>query len=185
VRVIQPTTRRRLAPAAWAASLPVVLALSGCAAYHVGTESLYPSHIETVYVPVFESDSFRRDFGERLTEAVIREIELKTPYKVVSSPNADSVLTAHILDEGKLVVAEDYYDDPRQVQVNLHVQVDWIDRRGQMLRSSQPIDVPSCDTIVAGSSDLTAEMGQTVVTAQQQAIQRTAEQIVSMMETPW
>jgi len=162
-----------------------MLSLAGCVGYQIGNRSLYPAHIETVYVPTFDTSSFRRDYGERLTEAVIKEIELKTPYKVVNSPNADSVLTARVLSEGKLVVAENRFDDPRQAQVNLQVQVDWIDRRGQMLRSGQPIDLPSAGAVVTGASDMTPEMGQTVVTAQQKAIERTAEQIVAMMEAPW
>ena len=39
--------------------------------------------VSTVYVPMIESGSYRRDLGERLTEAVAKQIELKTPYKVV------------------------------------------------------------------------------------------------------
>ena len=66
--------------------------LAGCATYQVGSESLYAPDIATVYVPMIESDSYRRDLGERLTEAVIKEIELKTPYKVVGTPDADSIL---------------------------------------------------------------------------------------------
>ena len=166
-------------------ALLVALTLSGCAGYQIGNRSLYPAHIETVYVPTFDTSSFRRDFGERLTEAVIKEIELKTPYKVVNSPNADSVLTAHVISEDKRVVALDTFDDPRQIQVNMKVQVDWIDRRGQMIRSSEALALPPEAAVVAGSADLTPETGQTVATAQQQAIGRTAEQIVAMMEAPW
>ena len=68
----------------------------GCVGYRIGTESLYPCNIHTVYVPVFESDSFRRYLGERLTEAVIKEIELKTPYKVTGDSEADSILSGRI-----------------------------------------------------------------------------------------
>jgi len=38
---------------------------------------------------------------------------------------------------------------------------------------------------VSGTSALFPEIGQSVVTAQQQAIQRAAQQIVGMMESPW
>ena len=161
------------------------LILSGCAGYQIGNRSLYPTHIETVYVPTFDTSSFRRDFGERLTEAVIKEIELKTPYKVVGTPNADSVLTAHVASEGKRVVAENRYDDPRQVQIDMKVEVNWIDRRGQMIRPGGAIALPPAALLVAGSADMTAEVGQSVASTQQQAIQRVAEQIVAMMEAPW
>src|SRR6267154_4235436 len=75
----------------------LLLALSGCAGYHVGTAGLFPSYIHTVFVPMFESDSFRRDLGEQLTEAVCKEIESRGPFKVVGTPNADSVLTGRIV----------------------------------------------------------------------------------------
>jgi hypothetical protein len=172
----------------WAGLAAVGLAaltLGGGAGYQIGNRSLYPTHIETVYVPTIDCGSFRRDFGERLTEAIVKEIELKTPYKVVDTPNADSVLTAYIPTEGKQVVAQNRYDDPRQVQVSLKVQVTWTDRRGQMLRPAGAVALPTDSAVVTASSDLTAEMGQSVVTAQQQAIQRAAEQIVGMMEAPW
>ena len=52
---------------------------------------------------MFESVSFRRDLGERLTEAVMKQIEEKTPYKVVSDPNADSMLSGRIAQESKRV----------------------------------------------------------------------------------
>ena len=45
--------------------LVLALAPAGCACYRFGAATLYPPDIHTVYVPVFESDSFRRGLGER------------------------------------------------------------------------------------------------------------------------
>ena len=106
---------------------------SGCATYQIGTRSLYRPDIKTVYVPMFEADTFRRGLGERLTEAVAKEIELKTPYKVVHRPNADSVLSARISSEAKRVVTEQANDIPRNIETDLAVQVNWYDRRGEYL----------------------------------------------------
>jgi hypothetical protein len=185
VLAIPQTRRFEHSTISLAIVLPVVLALSGCVGYQIGNQSLYPAHIRTVYVPTFDTSSFRRDFGERLTEAVIKEIELKTPYKVVNTPDADSALTAYIVNEGKQVVAKDRYNDPRQVAVNMAIQVNWIDRRGQMIGPGGAVSLPPDAAMVTGSADMTAEVGQSVATTQQQAIHRTAEQIVAMMEAPW
>src|ERR1700753_3701974 len=87
--------------------------LSGCIGYQVGTASLYAPDIATVYVPMIESDSYRRDLGERLTEAVCKEIELKTPYKVVSTPDADSVLSIHLTRDKRTALIRNAFDDPR------------------------------------------------------------------------
>lgn len=161
------------------------VALTGCIGYQIGNQTLYPAHIRTVYVPTFDSASFRRNLGERLTEAVVKEIELKTPYKVVATPNADSVLTGSIVAEAKRVVAENRYDDPRQVEIRMQVQVNWIDRQGAALCPGGAVPLPPAALDVAGAADMTPEMGHSVATTQQEAIQRLAEQIVAMMETPW
>ena len=182
-----PTNRHGgTGPATVVASCIILLVfLCGCAGYQIGAQSLYPAHIRTVYVPMIDSSSFRRNLGERLTEAVMKEIELKTPYKVVGNPNADSVLTAHIIGDTKRLVVENRSGDPREVQVNLAVEVSWIDRRGNVLRRAEPIPLPVEVTDVGGSANLIPEVGQSVATAHQQAIGRLAEQIVALMEAPW
>jgi hypothetical protein len=159
--------------------------LGGCAGYHVGSDSLYPTGIRTVYVPMFESTSFRRNLGEWLTEAVVKEIELKTPYKVVSTPDADTILTGRIVGDTKHVVVENRFDDPRGIEVNLQVEVSWIDRAGNVIRQSGAIPLPPPPARVSTTANVVPEVGQSVATAQQQAIQRAAEQIVAMMEAPW
>ena len=92
---------------------------AGCAAYHVGTQSLYAPDVATVYVPMIESDSYRRDLGERLTEAVVKEIELKTPYKVVGTPAADSILQIRLLGDTRKTLAQNRFDDPRVSESDL------------------------------------------------------------------
>ncbi len=168
-----------LAAVLFAASLP------GCAGYRIGNDSLYPADIHTVYVPVFSSNSFRRHLGERLTEAVIKEIELKTPYKVVGTSNADSILSGRITGETKRVIVENRFDEPREVEVNLQIQVQWLDRQSNRLREMEPVPLPPELVTISESATLIPEVGQSIAVAHQQAIQRLAEQIVSMMEAPW
>ncbi len=179
-------SRRRAAPLGSLALAAVALALfGGCAGYRVGAASLYPPDIQTVYVPIFESESYRRNLGERLTEAVIKEIQLKTPYKVVGTPQADSVLTGKILGDTKRVVVEDTNDQPRETDVNLVVQVSWLDRRGNLVAGQRNVPIPPSVVELGQSGVLIPEYGQSGATAQQQAIQRLARQIVALMETPW
>ncbi len=169
--------------------LPFALALvtfaTGCAAYQIGTRSLYRPDIRTVYVPMFESDSLRRNLGERLTEAVAKEIELKTPYKVVHRPDADSVLSARITSETKRVVAEQLNDMPRNIETDLAVKVNWYDRRGEYLMQDTSFNFSPVAFSANQNADFTPEAGQSVATAHQEAIQRLAEQIVSQMESRW
>jgi hypothetical protein len=160
--------------------------LSGCARYQIGNQSLYPAHIHTVYVSMFENSSFRRNLGERLTEAVQKEIELKTPYKVVSDrAAADSVLIGRLTNDNKYVLVPSPNGGPRESQVVFQVKVNWQDRTGKAIRDAAPIPWEASAVLVSGNSTLIPEIGQSTATAQQQAIQRVAVQIVALMEAPW
>jgi len=161
------------------------LFLTGCAGYQIGNQSLYPLEIRTVYVPMFESASFRRNLGERLTEAVVKEIETRTPYKVVNNPNADSVLTGRILGDTKRVLVPALTGDAREVQVGMRVEVSWTDRKGRMLRPADYVPCPTEITDVSGTADVVPEVGQSIAVAQQDAICKMAQQIVGLMEKPW
>jgi len=165
--------------------LAVVFFLGGCAGYMVGPDSLYPQHIHTVYVPIFESDSLRRQLGERLTEAVMKQIELQTPYKVVGTPDADSTLQGRIIAEGKHVQIENRWDEPREILYRFQIQVRWVDYRGQVLREQTIVPSAETEVLLAGTSLLVPEQGHSVAVAQQKAIERLARQIVGMMEAPW
>ena len=134
---------------------------------------------------MFTSNSFRRNLGERLTEAVVKQIEAKTPYKVVNDPNADSVLSGRIVGETKQVLVPDLTGDARESEINMRVEVTWIDNKGGMLRAPGSLPCPSEIADVGGTTDVVPEVGQSIATAQQQAICRMAEQIVGLMEKPW
>lgn len=158
----------------------------GCSGYQVGTNSLYHTDIKTVYVPIFQSDSFRQSMGERLTEAVVKRIEQRTPYKVVHRANgADSVLSGRLTNESQSVTLVDDYAGTRQKKIDLTVYVQWKDRRGNSLRTMNPIAWNDSPVDITTSSDMVAEMGHSYATASQDAIDKMADQIVDMMQKPW
>lgn len=163
----------------------LLVSLSGCASYRMGNETLYAPDVQTVYVPMIESDSFRRDLGERLTEAVVKEIELKTPFKVVGTPDADSILSARLVSANKRVTVENRNDDPRAIEVNTMAEVTWLNRRREPLRAPSVVPLPPELLSINQTATLITEAGQTIATSQQQALERLAQQIVSTMEEPW
>ena len=164
--------------------LAISLAPCGCAGFRWGAGSLYRPDIRTVHVPVIQSDSLRRNLGERLTEAVVKEIELRTPYKVVSAASADSVLHVRIVGEGKRVIAENINDEPRDIEVDLGVGVSWIGRQGEPLIQRTAIPAPWLGTSIGQTANFVPEAGQSLALAQQEAIVKLAEQIVDQMEAP-
>lgn len=71
----------------WIAILPLLL-MTACARYQFGTATLYPAGIRTVYIPVPRNDTFRHEFGLQLADSLVKEVELRTPYKVIGDSSA-------------------------------------------------------------------------------------------------
>jgi len=158
---------------------------SGCAGYQVGQRSLYRPDVRTVYVPMVQSNSFRRNMGERLTEMIVKEIELKTPYKVVGNDTADSVLNVQLVSDNKKVLAETQFDDPRDLEVDFFAQISWVDRRGDLIMCHNDIPMQPLLVNISQSANFVPEAGQSIATAQQEALQRLARQIVGQLESGW
>ncbi|RCS51896.1 hypothetical protein DTL42_10070 [Bremerella cremea] len=161
--------------------------MTGCVHYQFGNRSLFRPDIHSVHVPIFKSESFRRDLGERLTEQIIREIEDTSPYRIADAESADSVLRGTIVRDDKFVQGTNPLDDPRILREDLQIQYEWYDQRGQLIR--QPTTVSLSQILKTGTITargiLYPEVGQTIVTAQQEAIDAFAKQVVENMQAPW
>ena len=167
----------------------LLLAAAGCASYRFGNNTLYAANVRTIAVPVFQCDSFRTtpsiDIGERLTEAVCKEIEKRTPFKVVGSEEAaDSVLTGRVVSDTKRMVVESPTDQSRQVEMNYQVLVTWADRGGTVIASGD-VPLPAATVDVGQAASLVPEFGRSVASTQQEAIVKLAQQIVGLMEESW
>ena len=159
------------------------VAATGCG-YQFGTG--FDRRIRTVHVPTFTSDSFRRDFGERLTEAVQREIGMRTPYRLVTAAGgADTRLIGHIAEVRKDIITETRYDDVREAQLLIALTIRWEDVRTGQVISEQvvPIGPPGTDLVALAS--FAPELGQSRATAEQQVLDDLARQVVGLMESPW
>ena len=180
-------TSRHAGIRAW--GLTALLLCGGCAGYRFGNNTLYAPNVRTIHVPMFQSDSFRTtpsiDIGERLHEAVCKEIEKRTPFKVVGDEaTADSVLTARVVADTKRMRVESPTDQSRMVEMNYQVLVTWADRGGSVIATGD-VPLPAATVDVGQSADLVPEYGRSVASTQQEAIVRMARQIVGLMEEPW
>ncbi len=158
---------------------------TGCAAYQFGPDSMFRPGIRTVHVPIVRNDTFRHDLGVRLSEALVNEIELRTPYKVTGDPNADSTLTCRVVSEAKRVLTETDTDDPRALDAAINVRATWTSRNGELLMQNSVI--PTDDLAITFGQDarFVPEAGQSIDSASQAAIENLAERIVSQMEIRW
>lgn len=161
------------------------LAMCGCAGYQLGNSSLYNPDLRTIYIPIIRNDTFRHDIGVQLTEAVQKAVELRTPYKVVGDPSADSTLTSRVTSQTKRTLTEARTDEPRAIETLLTVELVWTDRRGNLLMENRYVPLGELAFYFIQGNDFVPEGGQSMATAQQRAVERLADQIVSQMELRW
>jgi len=57
---------------------------------------------------------------------IVKEIELKTPYKVVDAASADSVLAVRLASRANRVLSETRNDDVRDMETDFFVQMSWL-----------------------------------------------------------
>jgi hypothetical protein len=89
------------APGIFLITLLLAAGGSGCSSDPTkgyAASSIYRTGISTVAVPIFTNDTFVRDVEFTLTDALVKEIEARTPYKVTSQSNADTIVLGQIKD---------------------------------------------------------------------------------------
>lgn len=158
---------------------------AGCAGYQVGSASLYNPNVRTIYIPVVRNETYRHDLGVQLTEALQKEVEMRTPYKVVADPSADSTLTCRITSQTKRVIVEANTDEPRAIENMLSVELTWTDRQGNLLMENRFVPQGELAFSFIQGSDFIPEAGQSISTSQLRAMEQLAQQIVSQMEVRW
>jgi hypothetical protein len=162
------------------------------------TRPNYDPGIRTIRVPIFKNNTFIRGLEFDLTRAVIREIEARTPFKVVSEGcPADTELTGKIVTLTKLAINRTQLNEVREAQTTLGVEIIWRDlRTGEILSQPRPKsdpdgppppppDAPPKPLLIQSLGSYIPELGSSTTTSLQQNVNRLAVQLVSKMEIPW
>jgi hypothetical protein len=166
------------------------------------TRPMYDLSVRTVRVPIFKNQTLIRGLEFDLTEAVIREIESKTPYKVVQCAEAaDTELIGTVVSFTKAVTNLNQLGENRSAETTVSVELVWRDLRPGMAGAilSQPIPgtpgeppppLPPVGAVappvlVQSVADFAPELGESMATARKQNVDRVAVRVVQMMEKPW
>jgi hypothetical protein len=129
----------------------------------------YDPNIRTVYVPIFNNNTFVRGLEFDLTDAVIKAIEQQTPFKVVHQAEcADTELDGTIMAYNKTILNVNQQNEVREAQMGLTVQVVWKDRRtgeilsgpGGRLSSGPPMGAPAITAPAQPNHPVAAVNGQ-------------------------
>jgi hypothetical protein len=154
--------------------LLVVFALTGCG---YTTSELYPTQYNSVSVPNFANRSGERNVEFALHEALVKEIEHRTPYKVVSGSGlADTQLTGTVTSVDRRLVSRDATAGlPQEIEITVTVNYEWRDlRTGKTLRGVRGFSS-------AGQFVPNRTVGEFDEDGRRLAIQRLAQDIVSQM----
>jgi hypothetical protein len=140
--------------------------------------SLYREDIQTVAVPVFTNRSYRHGDEIELTKAIIKEMEAHTPYKVVSSQRADTILEGEITDAHTATLNDDPLTGLPQTQVyTVIVNFTWKNlRTGQILTERHGF---------AQKGTYYPTLGEGTPVGAQAAIERLALDIVQELQADW
>jgi hypothetical protein len=169
---------------ALAATAGVMLAsLAGCASdptQGYSTQSIFPQNIRTVAVPIFTSESYTRNVEFELTDALVKEIETRTPYKVVPASRADTILLGQLrqieldqLSKSRLTGLSE------EVIVSVTIDFQWKDQRSGKPLLERKAFTGSALFVPSRPSFEPIELGQFAV------VQELARDIVSEMQAEW
>lgn len=167
-----------------------LLLLTGCGYQTVGSydnspttssykwASLYREDVQTVAVPIFNNKDFRRGTEFSLTEAVVKQLESHTPYRVAPRDRADTILEAEILNVDIPTLTKDVRTNlPQEQLFVMTLNFRWKDlRTGKILveRRNFQQTAPYYSTLGEGPF-----MGS------QQAVEKMAMAIVQEMQADW
>jgi len=159
-----------------AVTLPLLTTFGGCGGYQNGW--LYPQDVQTVYVEMFDTKSFRRGFEFTLTDAICKRIEAQTPYKIVSDRKAaDTVLSGEMAIRNMVLAVDRYTGRPLEFESGVTVVVTWKDlRTGRLLIDRQE---------VMAAATFSNQLGQTIDYSLSRASNKAAVRVVELMEIPW
>lgn len=151
------------------------LGMTGCGYSH---KTVYPQDVSSVQVKMFNNRTFYRGVEFDLTEALVKEVELRTPYKVVSSTAADTILEGTIVNITQQQLSRRRHGGlPQEMELQLMVDYTWRNvRTGKVLSDRKGL-------VVVGRYVPT--LGEPLPQGQNEAIQKMATQIVSNMAGAW
>jgi hypothetical protein len=141
---------------------------------------VFPTGVRSIAVPIFTNRTYSRDVEFELTDALIKQIESQTPYKVMSQADADTVLTGQIRN-----IQLDHLSKSRQtglteeVIVSVTIDFQWKDARsGRVLVERRSfaghgLFVPSRPT------------GEPIELGTSAAVQQLARDVVAELQAQW
>ncbi len=154
--------------------LTLFVMISGCG---YTTKSLISRKINSIYIPIFENDTFRKGLEFGLTTAVKDEIMSKTKLRIVHKDDADTILSGRIVKVTESLLSSNFADNIVESRVTIFVDMKLVDRRtGRTILAVEGLDNPA---------EFIVNRGENINSASQESLIGLAEKIVSQLEEKW
>ena len=141
------------------------------------SKSLLRSNVRSIYVPIFDNNTFRRGYEFDLTKAVRDQILLRTRLNIVDKDEADSILFGKVSSVNENVIIEDTKDNIVESRVSIGVDIRWVDKRtGRTIIERKNIKRPT---------EFIVRRNETLTSASSEAFVGVAQSIVETMEEDW
>ncbi len=158
----------------------ITLALCGCAELNgYSNESLFPQEVDSIYLEMFDNQTFRRGVEYELSDALSKRIEVETPYKIVSSRDrADTVISGQIVSIAELALStERETGRVLEKELEIYAIVNWKNlKTGELLIDNESL---------SASASYSEYQKQNFKYASTLAANNLARKIVEQMETKW
>jgi hypothetical protein len=161
----------------------LLLILTNCASdptLGYSSSSLYSPKYQSVAVPIFQNNTMVRDMEFMLTDAIIKEIESRTPYRILAEQYADTLITGTIQSVGLQTISQSRTTGlDNEVMITVVIDFEWLNLRsggrlvGRQNFSSSALFIPS------QPSSEPIEIGQFAV------VQQLSSDIVDQMQSSW
>jgi hypothetical protein len=148
--------------------------ISGCG---YTTKSLISRKINSIYIPIFENDTFRRGLEFDLTSALKDEIMSNTKLRILQKDSADTILTGRIIKVTEGMLSSNVEDNIVESRVTISVYIKLVDRRtGRTLVEEKNLKQ---------SAEFIVKRGENINTASKESLVLLAKEIIFHLEEKW
>jgi hypothetical protein len=140
----------------------------------------YPKEYRTVAVNVFRNDTYDRPLNGQLTEAIIKEIQAVTPYRIASEARADTLLRGTVRRRNVRELSKSRSTGlTEEALYEVTIDWEWVDQRtGKVIVARNEFTASALFVPSRPSSEPT-EIGRFAV------VQNLASDVVANMQANW
>jgi len=144
------------------------------------SQSLYPLEFNSVSVQIFENKTMNRHIEMLLADALVKEIQYRTPYRIVNESVADTLLAGTITDvELHAINQSNSTGLDNEVLIKVTVDFEWLNLANNQHIVGKKNFMSDAIFIPSRPSSEPIEMGQFAV------VQQLARDIVDQMQASW